>query len=125
MGRYANVYSYLAIVLLISGAAFAPISYLLLDSIPLTALAGSMLILGAVCLSLARSIPKVSPETGRMFLETGMENIAALVEELGLRSKAVYLPSSLASDGRPQASPSHQKNSAPGQYGTPGDAHQS
>ncbi len=103
MRRHANVYHLLAIVLLIAGAALAPTSYLLLKSIPLTALAGSMLILGVICLSLARSLPQVSPETGTMFLETGMENIAALVEELGLRAKAVYLPSSLAGDGRPQA----------------------
>ncbi len=103
MRRHRNVYYYLAIVLLIAGGAFAPTSYLLLKSIPLTALGGSMLILGAVCLSLARSLPKVSPETGGMLLEAGVENIATLVEELGLRSKAVYLPSSLTANGQPQA----------------------
>jgi hypothetical protein len=35
-------------------------------------------------------------------LKTGMENTAALLEELGLRSKAVYLPSTMR-DGHPQA----------------------
>jgi hypothetical protein len=38
-----------------------------------------------------------------MLLEAGVENIATLVEELGLRSKAVYLPSSLTANGQPQA----------------------
>ena len=37
-----------------------------------------------------------------MILKTGMENTAALLEELGLRNKAVYLPSSMR-DGHPQA----------------------
>jgi hypothetical protein len=103
MRRYRNVYYHLAIALLIAGGAFAPTSYLLLKSIPLTALGGSMLILGVVCLSLARSLPKVSSETGSMLLEAGVENIATLVEELGLRAKAVYLPSSLTANGQPQA----------------------
>jgi hypothetical protein len=35
-------------------------------------------------------------------LRTGMENTAALIEELGLRNRAIYLPSK-ARGGRPQA----------------------
>ncbi|MFC1928309.1 hypothetical protein ACFLXK_01735 [Chloroflexota bacterium] len=37
-----------------------------------------------------------------MILKTGMENTAALLEELGIRSKAIYLPSAMR-DGYPQA----------------------
>ncbi len=37
-----------------------------------------------------------------MMLQTGIENIAALLEELGLRGKAIYLPPSLR-NGRAQA----------------------
>jgi hypothetical protein len=37
-----------------------------------------------------------------MLLKTGMENTAALLEELGLKKKALYLPSSTG-DGHPQA----------------------
>jgi len=62
-----------------------------------------MLILGIICFALAKSLPKISPDTGTMFLKIGMENIATLIEELGIRSKAIYLPSALASGGRPQA----------------------
>ena len=62
-----------------------------------------MLILGMVSLALSRSLPSISPETGAVFLETGIENISALVEELGLRTKAVYLPSSRSGSGKPQA----------------------
>jgi len=62
-----------------------------------------MLILGFVCLALFRSLPNISPETGSLLLEAGMENISALIEELGLRTKAIYLPSSRTGSGRPQA----------------------
>ncbi|MBT3362538.1 MAG: hypothetical protein HN929_00635 [Chloroflexi bacterium] len=62
-----------------------------------------MLILGLVCLALARSLPRISPETGAMLLDTSMGNINLLIEELGLRVKAIYLPSSLTSSGKPQA----------------------
>lgn len=37
-----------------------------------------------------------------MILRTGMENTAALIEELGLRGKAIYVPSTMR-DGHPQA----------------------
>lgn len=103
MRRNKNVYFTLGLWLLIAGVAFTPISYLLLHSIPLTALGVSMLILGAVCLALGKSVSQVSPEAGIMLLEASMENIATLVEELGLRAKAIYLPSSLTGSGQPQA----------------------
>ncbi len=61
-----------------------------------------MLILSFILLALGRTIPKLPPEVSSLLLETGIDNIAALVEELGIRAKAVYLPSSLA-NGRPQA----------------------
>ena len=46
--------------------------------------------------------PYISPEACQILLKTGMENTAALLEELGLRNKALYLPSSMR-DGHPQA----------------------
>jgi hypothetical protein len=70
-----------------------------LESIPLTALGISIFIPGAICISLARTRPNISPEVSQMLLETGMENTASLVEELGLTSVAIYVPSSLAGEG--------------------------
>lgn len=61
-----------------------------------------MLILSFVFLALGRTIPKLPPELCSLLLETGIDNIATIVEELGIRTKAIYLPSSLTS-GRPQA----------------------
>ena len=61
-----------------------------------------MFILSFILLALGRTIPKLSPEVCSLLLETSVDNIAAIVEELGIKAKAVYLPSSLTS-GRPQA----------------------
>jgi len=61
-----------------------------------------MLILSVILLVLGRTIPKLSPEISGLLLETGLNNIGTIIEELGIRTKAIYLPSSLTS-GRPQA----------------------
>jgi hypothetical protein len=61
-----------------------------------------MLILSFIFLALGRTIPKLSPEVSSLLLETGISNIATLIEELGIRSKAIYLPSSLT-NGKAQA----------------------
>ena len=58
--------------------------------------------IGFVCIALANTRPYISPEACELILKTGMENTAALLEELGLRSKAIYLPSTMR-DGHPQA----------------------
>ncbi len=69
---------------------------------PLTAIGISTIVVGFVCIALANTRPYISPEACELILKTGMENTAALLEELGIRSKAVYLPSTMR-DGHPQA----------------------
>ena len=103
MRRYTNVYFYLSVSLLALGTIFCVTFIVFLDSTPLASAGAAMLILGLVCLALSRSLPSISPEAGAVFLEAGMENMGALVEELGLRSKAIYLPSSRSESGKPQA----------------------
>lgn len=101
-GRNNNPYIRLGVVLAVSGAITAPVFYFIVGSVPLTALSLSAVILGLVSAMLGNARPDISPEASRMMLETGMENIAALLEELGLTTRAVYLPS--AHDGdRPKA----------------------
>jgi len=95
-------YRLLGLGLLLAGVMFAPVSYFILNSPALTAVGISLLILGFTCIALANTRPYISPEACRVMLRTGMENTAALLEELGLRNKAIYLPSSLRG-GRPQA----------------------
>jgi hypothetical protein len=62
----------------------------------------SAIIIGVICIALANARPYISPEASQLLLKTGMENTAALLEELGLRTKAVYLPSTMR-DGHQQA----------------------
>jgi hypothetical protein len=114
-----NPYQRLGLVLVISGAALAPILYFVVGSVPLAALALSAIILGLVSAMLGNARPEITPEASQMMLKTGMENLAALLEELGLRSRAVYLPSSI-SNGRPRALiPLDEDSSPPQGFQTP------
>jgi hypothetical protein len=78
------------------------VAYLILESVPLTAIALSTIVIGVICVALANTRPYISPEACQILLKTGMENTAALLEELGLRNKALYLPSAMRA-GHPQA----------------------
>ncbi|MCJ7743053.1 MAG: hypothetical protein MUO99_00625 [Dehalococcoidales bacterium] len=97
-----NPYRILGLGLCLAGAIFAPVSYLILRSVPLTAVGLSAIIIGFTCIALAYTRPYLSPEACQLILRTGMENTAALIEELGLRNRAIYLPSKTRG-GRPQA----------------------
>lgn len=90
-----NRYGVLGIGLILSGAGLSPVSYFLLHSVPLTAAGISFIILGFACLALSTANPAIPPQASPIFLEAGLQNIAAIVEYLGLKSKAIYLPSSL------------------------------
>ena len=91
-------YSTLATSLTLTGLVLATLSYLILRSIPLTTLGISTIIIGAVSFAIARGQPKIPAEASAILLQSGVENISALVEELGLKSKAIYLPSSMTGD---------------------------
>jgi len=97
-----NLYTWAGLGLLVAGSLVFLAAYFVLLLTWLAALGISMLILSFILLALGRTIPKLPPEVSALFLETGINNIAALVEELGIKSKAIYLPSSLTSGG-PQA----------------------
>ncbi len=72
-----------------------------------------MLILSFILLALGRTIPKLSPQLSNLILETGIDNMATLIEELGIKSKAVYLPPSLT-NGRPHVLiPLHANSTLP------------
>ncbi len=62
----------------------------------------STLILASISFGIAAGQPQIPPEISDILLQSGTENISALVEELGLKSKAIYLPSSMT-NGKPQA----------------------
>jgi hypothetical protein len=98
----SNPYRILGLGLCLAGTIFAPISYFIINSVPLTAVGVSAIMIGFICIALANTRPYISPEACQLILKTGMENTAALLEELGLRSKAIYLPSTMR-DGNLQA----------------------
>jgi hypothetical protein len=97
-----NSYRLLGFGLAIGGAIFAPVAYFILESGPITAVALSAIMIGFTSIALSVSRPQISPEASQLILETGMENVASLIEELGLENRAIYLPSSLRS-GHAQA----------------------
>ena len=97
-----NSFKMLGLGLALSGVLLSCVSYFVLGSIPLTALGVSTLILASVSFAIGSGQPKIPPEASAVLLQSGAENISAIVEELGLKSKAVYLPSSMAS-GKSQA----------------------
>ena len=97
-----NPYRLLGIALTVAGAITAPVFYFIAGAVPLTAVSLSAVILGLTCIILANARPYISPEACQMLLKTGMENTSALLEELGINSKAVYLPSTMR-EGRSQA----------------------
>jgi hypothetical protein len=72
------------------------------NSTPLTALGISVILIGGVSFAISRGQPKIPPEASAILLQSGVENISALVEEIGLKSKAIYVPSSISGD-KPKA----------------------
>jgi len=95
-----NPHTVLGLGLTLAGFMLSSASYLIMRSVPLTALGFSTVILGVTSLALGKGQP--SSEASGLLQEPGSENIAKLIEELGLTSKAVYLPSSLTG-GKTQA----------------------
>jgi hypothetical protein len=97
-----NPYRLLGIALTVAGAISAPVFYFIVGAVPLAAVSLSAVIIGLTCVALANARPYISPEACQMLLKTGMENTSALLEELGITNKAVYLPSDRM-EGRSQA----------------------
>jgi hypothetical protein len=111
-----NSYNMLSVCLVLTGVLLSCVSYFVLSSTPLTALGISALMMAGVSYAIGNGQPKISPEASAIFLHSGIENISALVEELGLKSKAIYLPSSMTS-GKPQALIPLHSNSVSMQFG--------
>lgn len=91
-----NRYTVLGLALCAGGALLGAAAWAVLDYRPLAAAGISAVILGAVSLVLGRSLPRMSQEVGLLLFEAGNENLSALVEEFGLSSKAIYLPTSVS-----------------------------
>lgn len=97
-----NLYTWSGLGLLVAGGLAFLGGYFLLQQVWLQTIGMAMIILGLICVVLGRTIPRISPEISRLLLQTGSENLTRMIEELGVRSGCVYLPSSLT-QGKPQA----------------------
>jgi hypothetical protein len=95
-----NPYQVFGVALAIVAGILAFIFYFIVGSAPLTATAISAVILGFTCIAIANSRPYLSPEATQALLKAGIENTTALLEELGLQAKAIYLPSAPNSPSR-------------------------
>jgi len=107
-----NQYTLTGLSLIVAGVLLFTSSYFIFQITWLTALGIAMLILAAILIALGRTIPRLSPEMSSLLLETGKNNVSSIVEELGVKSKAIYLPSSLT-NGKPQALIPLHSNPAP------------
>lgn len=108
-----NPYTWAGFALFITGGLMSLPAYFIFQLVWLTALGICMLILASILIALGRAIPRLPPEVCSLLLETGIDNIAALIEELGIKSKAIYLPSSLASQYPRAFIPLHSNGSRP------------
>ena len=95
------------------GALVSLPDYLILHVVWLTAIGIFMLILSFVLIALGKAIPKLAPEVCSLLMETGIDNISTLVLEFGIISKAIYLPSSLATKYPRAFIPLHSNGSHP------------
>lgn len=87
--------------LIIVGLMLFFAAYIILRSTPLAALGISTLILGITTIALADPKKRMPYETSKILFESNIDNVSALLEELGLNSKAIYLPSSMT-QGKPR-----------------------
>jgi hypothetical protein len=97
-----SAYANIGLGLLLGGVLAAPAFFFVANSVPLTALALSAVLLGTIALFLDRSLPQVPPRAAQLLLESGLANLSGLLEETGVSAQAVYLPSTLTL-GQPRA----------------------
>ena len=102
MNKFQNTFALMGISLILIGGVFSFVSWQLLNNSPLIALSIGTIVLGVVSFGLSNTVTKLSPETSLVFLEAGMDNITSIIEELGLKSKAIYMPSRM-NNGIPKA----------------------
>ena len=99
---FESTYKTLSVCLAVTGICVSPLAFFIVNSTPLTALGISVVLIGGVSFAISRGQPKIPPEASAILLQSGVENISALVEEIGLKSKAIYVPSSISGD-KPKA----------------------
>ena len=94
-----NAYITIGFCMITFGSLFGTVSYFVLSSTPLTSLGVSAIIIGCVLIAIGIGSPIGPPDISNLMFESSLENISALIEEMGLKSNAIYLPSSMVEKG--------------------------
>lgn len=108
-----NSYTWTGLGLLVGGIALLGASYFIFHVSWLAALGICTIVLSFILLSLRKAIPNISPEVCNLLMETGVDNMATLIEELGIKTKAIYIPSSLSQKYPRAFIPLHSNSSNP------------
>ena len=116
--RAAKALRLLGLILSASGLALSTASWLIVYSVPLLALGLGYILVGATCLAL--SLADGEGPSVVEGLRVAMENLSVMVEGLGARAKAIYVPSSMCEGGHrlllPSSEPSSIRNPLPNTF---------
>jgi hypothetical protein len=108
-----NAYTWIGLGLLVTGFLVSIFSFLVFNSNWVTALGISMVILAVILIALGRTIPKLPTEVSTLFFETGINNIDTILEEFGISTNAIFLPSSITNDKPAALIPLNSNHSSP------------
>lgn len=108
-----NSYTWTGLGLLVAGIVHLGASFFIFHVSWLAALGICLIIMSFILLALRKAIPSLPPEVCSLLLETGVENMATLIEELGIKTKAIYIPSSLSNKYPRAFIPLHSNGSSP------------
>jgi hypothetical protein len=100
--KLLSPYTYTGTALLVAGTMLSLTASLIFGIVWLTAFGLSMIILGIILIALGRCLPRLSPELARLLFASGSDTMSDLLEELGITTKAIYLPVSMT-DGKARA----------------------
>jgi len=90
-----NRYLLLGSGLVTAGFTFALFAWLMTNYVPFIALGLACMIIGIVSLALNHTLKKVPFDASLLLIESSFDTINAIVEELSVTSKAMYLPRSV------------------------------
>ena len=106
-------YTWTGLGLVIAAMALFCSDFFIFHQTWLMALSICMVILSFILLALGKAVPNMTPEVCSLLLETGIDNMATLIEELGITTKAIYIPSSLSINHPRAFIPLHSNGSNP------------
>ncbi len=97
-----NPYSLAGLVSLLTGGLLVVLGQFIVPVNWVVALGIVLLIMAFIFFVLGRTVPRLPPAYSHLLLQTGLNNIASLIEELGISTRAVYLPPHVTG-GQPRA----------------------